>query len=1126
MTNAGFNNEELPSSHTYVLNKSIGDLTDTVIAQHSTGGQYATVQPLQVDFLTVNRGIFSAMFNAALFPVVEVVKLDDGLHITCHCNQTGNRLCEHQASVVQYITHTNDLRLFFDDDLRNQHLKQKAIEFGLQNEPDLSLYFELIYKDGAAFVKPLQHGLYPVNLNSLSHMKQLLLPKQEVPLAHQNDNFQQRFIVFKQHKYYKHLMIDLCDAPLTKDAKIKNPVEAVNPLEQVWSTDDPLELKFFTALMRFQSAVNAKVDNATIQSLKAVVRNPLSLPCYLHNSEISEKLTANALMPVKVSRVKHNINIKVYIEGDFYRVSATLQLGSVVYALNELHITHDYFIQVPQNLYLVKDVQMLNIIAFFGRIEADLLIHHSRYNQLRSHVLSNLEESVNVSYTYLKPATQDQIAEQGFDKNPEMTIYLSDFGQHVMIFPVMLYGETEVPIRTKKEIHAQDSKGKYFQVKRNHDAEAHFMSLILRQHINFEEQLTDELQYFYLHKKYFLNADWLLNTFEKWTHSNINILGFSELSNNKLNANKVKVTVQVISGINWFNTIITAQYGKQRASLKHLHKAIRNKSKFVQLDDGTLGILPEEWMQKFAVWFNVGEVLEDVLLTPKTGFASIEQMYDASMLEANVIQEIRNYKSKFQEFKSIKQASIPVGLNATLRGYQQEGLNWLNFLDEFNFGGCLADDMGLGKTLQIIAFILLQRQKVANNVNLVVVPTSLVFNWQTEVSRFAPNLKLHTLYGANRRRSTAGFDEFDIILTTYGTLLSDVNYLKEFEFNYVILDESQNIKNPESQRYKAARLLKARNRIAVTGTPIENNTFDLYAQLSFACPGLLGSKQYFKEIYSTPIDQFKEGRRSVELQEKIKPFVLRRTKQEVAHELPEKTEMVVYCEMQTQQRKFYEAYEREFREYISAVTQEELPKNSMHVLRGLTRLRQICNSPLLISGDKLPGNESAKIEVLLEQIQSKASNHKILVFSQFVTMLNLIGKELDWCNIGYTKLTGSTKNRQAVVDEFQNNNDVRVFLVSLKAGGTGLNLTAADYVYLVDPWWNPAVENQAIDRAYRIGQQKHVVAVRLICTDTIEEKIAVLQETKLNLSEHLIGQDDGFFKSLNRDDLLGLLNHP
>jgi SNF2 family DNA or RNA helicase len=754
----------------------------------------------------------------------------------------------------------------------------------------------------------------------------------------------------------------------------------------------------------------------------------------------------------------------------------------------------------------------------------NLLIHHSKYKEFKAQLLTKLEDRITIAYQHIKPATQAQLKQQGFTAETEQIIYLSDFGSHVMIIPVMRYGEAEIPVRTKRTIHGVDHKGNEFIVKRDDEAEIALTALLVRQHPYFDEQLDNDLHYFYLHKRHFLQEEWFLNVFEDWRQHGITVLGFNELEGNKLNANKVNITIRVLSGINWFNTEIGIRFGKTKTSLKRVQKAVRNKSKYVQLDDGTLGILPLEWIERFTKYFNAGEVTdEDILSIHKINYAAIDELFDQQVMDEEVKAELFTYREKLADFDKITHVEVSADLKTTLRPYQQQGLNWLNFLDDFNFGGCLADDMGLGKTMQIIAFILSQRNKRDRNTNLLVVPTSIIFNWQAEVKKFAPSIRMHTIYGADRIKNTSEFDGYEIILTSYGTLLADIGFLKHYQFNYVFLDESQQIKNPDSQRYKAVRLLKSRNRIAITGTPIENNTFDIYGQLSFACPGLLGTKQYFKDIYAVPIDKFKSHKRAAELQHKIKPFVLRRTKQQVAAELPEKTEMVLYCEMKEQQRKIYDAYEKEFREYISATTSDELRKTPMNVLKGLTKLRQICDSPLLIDGEKPPGSESAKIEMLIEQIESKQHQHKILVFSQFVSMLELIRKELLSRKIEFCWLTGSTRNREAVVNEFQNNPKISVFLISMKAGGTGLNLTEADYVYIVDPWWNPAVENQAIDRSHRIGQSKHVVAVRMICPDTVEEKIMQMQDFKRSLADNLVNTDSSFLQSMSKTDLLGIL---
>lgn len=366
-----------------------------------------------------------------------------------------------------------------------------------------------------------------------------------------------------------------------------------------------------------------------------------------------------------------------------------------------------------------------------------------------------------------------------------------------------------------------------------------------------------------------------------------------------------------------------------------------------------------------------------------------------------------------------------------------------------------------------------------------------------------------TYTGLNRQESVKDFKKYDVVISTYGSSLNDIELLKDMKFHYVILDESQAIKNPNSKRYKAVRLLNCYNRIALTGTPIENNTFDLYAQLNFLNPGLLGNMTHFKTQFSDAIDKEKDADMSQLLGKIITPFMLRRTKEQVATELPEKTENIIFCEMGKEQRAVYDNFKNKYRDYLlNKIDENGVEKSQMYILDGLTKLRQICNSTALVPTEEDFGNYSVKLENLIENIKEKTGNHKILVFSQFVKMLQIVKTRLDEEKIHYEYLDGQTTNRQNNVNNFQNNTDVRVFLISLKAGGTGLNLTEADYVFIIDPWWNPAVENQAIDRCYRIGQTKKVMAYRMICKDTIEEKIVSLQRKKKKVATSIISIDD------------------
>lgn len=1113
----------------YVLDGIDGPgLSNSIILKHSA----AAIDTGAKGFLDLTPGHIALNEGTFIFPdghtTVRVAMQEQRLRLSCRCNGPEGKLCQHQAQVMYNIVNRDDLRIFFDERLRLEKIKKTAADYGLENEPDPAQYFEVEYINKRPLIRPTIPGLLPITRDSFGAMQEALFSN-AAPVLPRNASWTAdtlRCIVLRQHKYYKHLNIELYEAPATKDGKIKNPLTPLQPMDYIWGAEDPRQIKFFTAISRFQQPDSGKRTAADIESLQAIIANPIGLPFYYHNTDVSEHVSAASLTPVETCVFTGPVTLTVVQKGRFYELEGNLHTTGSMHPLQTLQMRYSYFMFDGSKLQLIKDLHLLDIIDFFKKHAGPVVIHESGYPAFKRNVLSRLEDKVHIHYSYLQPPSAALVEQNGFNAPPERIIYLSDLGSFVMINPVMKYGQVEVPVLTTRQVFGVDEKGKEFTVKRNDAAELAFTALLARQHPYLQEQLDEGQQYFYLHKHRFLEEEWFLHAFDEWHQQGITILGFNEIKGNKLNPHKVRITIEVTSGINWFNTRIDAKFGKRKAGIKQLQRAVANKSRFVQLDDGTLGILPAEWLEKMARFFQAGDLEGDLLRMNKINFSLVNELYDQEMLSPEVVHELNVYQSRFANFEFIREVAPPPGLQGTLRPYQQDGLNWMNFLDEFNFGGCLADDMGLGKSVQVIAFILSQRTRAKQNTNLVVVPTSLIHNWQDEVRKFAPDLSMLTLYGTDRVKDTTDFDNYEIILSSYGTLLADIGFLRKYTFNYVFLDESQNIKNTSSQRYRAVRLLNSRNRMVITGTPVENNTFDLYGQLSFACPGLLGSKQWFRDTFAIPIDKFKDSKRAAELQKKVHPFILRRTKKQVASELPDKTEMTIYCEMPEEQRKIYDAREKELREYIESCPVDELKKNPMHVLKGITRLRQICNSPLLLNDGGAYSEASVKISVLMEQITGKSRHHKILIFSQFVTMLNLVGKALRAKHIPFAYLTGSTRNRETVVKDFQSNEETRVFLISLKAGGTGLNLTAADYVYIVDPWWNPAVENQAIDRCHRIGQDKHVVAVRLICQNTIEEKIQLLQASKKDLVDELVKTDSAMLKSLTKADLISLLDHP
>ncbi len=703
-------------------------------------------------------------------------------------------------------------------------------------------------------------------------------------------------------------------------------------------------------------------------------------------------------------------------------------------------------------------------------------------------------------------------------------IYLSEQYDYLIITPQVEYHNgVSVALNHSGNVLIHHDDNDITEYVRNFELEEDFVDSIAALHPNFEDQKEDKV--FYLHYDEFTRNMWFYDFFDKMQHLEVEVFGLKELKNFNYSPHQGKVTAAVSSGQDWFEIDVKVTFGDDTIALKDIKKAILNKQKYIQLANGKVGLLPTEWIHKLEKYFRHGELKDGKLAVSKLKFSIIDELFD-NIDNLDIINEIAEKRRRLSQFKEIAKTDVPQNITAELRPYQKEGLNWLNFLDEMRWGGILADDMGLGKTLQILTFIqhILGKDQTTN---IIIVPTTLLFNWQKEIEKFAPNIAAYYHYGVNRALNTDAFDAFDIVFTTYGVLLRDIEFLSKYQFNYLILDESQAIKNPASRRFKAANLINAKNRIALSGTPIENSTFDLFAQMTFVNRGIFGGVSAFKENFSNKIDKEGDENIAAELQRLINPFILRRTKERVAKELPDKTEGVIYCEMDKEQRKVYDAYRNEFRNrLIGKIEEDGVGKSKMMVLEALTRLRQICDSPVLLNDDNVDTAESIKIKEIIQHITDKTSKHKILIFSQFVKMLGLIKNELNKRNIEYEYLDGksSTVQREKSVENFQNNDDLRVFLISLKAGGTGLNLTAADYVYIIDPWWNPAVENQAIDRCYRIGQDKKVFAYRMICKDTVEEKILNLQNKKKKIAGDIVQTDENIMKTLEADDIRDLFS--
>ena len=575
--------------------------------------------------------------------------------------------------------------------------------------------------------------------------------------------------------------------------------------------------------------------------------------------------------------------------------------------------------------------------------------------------------------------------------------------------------------------------------------------------------------------------------------------------------------IDVTSGIDWFELSGEAEFEGQAVALPELLKAVARGEKMVRLGDGSFGLLPEAWLDRYRLVAGFAKDGDGHLRFKRSQAGLLDALLQTQP-EVTFDEGFLRVRHELETFAGVQASDAPQTFKGRLRDYQREGLGWLLFLRRFGFGGCLADDMGLGKTIQVLALLDTGERK---GPALVVVPRSLVFNWKQEAAKFAPRLRLLDLTGPGRKDQWERIPDHDVVIATYGTLRRDAPILTGIRFDTIILDEAQAIKNASTESAKAARLLSADHRLTLTGTPVENRLGDLWSLFEFLNPGLLGSASIFRTTTGTA----PSGESTEILSKALRPFLLRRTKEQVAKELPAKMEQTIYCELEVGQRKLYNELRQHYRaSLLGQIERVGIQKSRMQILEALLRLRQAACHPGLI--DKNRASEaSSKLESLIPQLQEVTEEgHKALVFSQFTSLLAIVRHRLEEEKIAYEYLDGRTRDREARVRRFQEDATCPLFLISLKAGGLGLNLTAAEYVFLLDPWWNPATEAQAIDRAHRIGQSRRVFAYRLIARDTVEEKVLELQKSKRDLADSIIGAENSALAGMDRETLELLLS--
>ena len=585
---------------------------------------------------------------------------------------------------------------------------------------------------------------------------------------------------------------------------------------------------------------------------------------------------------------------------------------------------------------------------------------------------------------------------------------------------------------------------------------------------------------------------------------------------------KAVIELDVKESIDWFDIHAKIFFGEYEISFKDLRKLILRKKVEFKLPNGEIAIIPEAWLVKFGDLFALSETRgkNEKPVLKKHHITLLKELQENNLAKVHMSEKLRNLDT----FNGIKDYPLPENFQGTLRRYQKAGYNWLCFLNEFRLGGCLADDMGLGKTVQTLAMLQAEKEKGEAGTSLLIMPTSLVYNWEMEAAKFTPNLKILSYTGTHRNKDVSRFSNYDLILTSYGITRLDIDQLQNFFFNYIILDESQVIKNPTSNIAKSVMKLKSRHRLTLTGTPLENTTLDIWSQMTFINPGLLGGQTFFKNEYLTPIEKKGDELKTKKLNAIIKPFILRRLKSQVATDLPEKVENVHYTDMTPEQEEKYEEAKSFYRHKIlDLIEKEGINSSRFTILEGLTKLRQLSNHPRMV--DPNYKGDSGKINDVFYMIDNAIQEgHKLLIFSQFVKHLEIVKEQLQKNKVPFAYMDGSSTDRKDQVAMFNHDKKVKIFLISIKAGGLGLNLTEADYVFILDPWWNPAVEAQAVDRAHRIGQKKKVFTYKFITRNSVEEKILTLQKHKMKLSENLISTEESVIKTLTKEEIEMLMN--
>ncbi len=1070
---------------------------------------------------------------------------------SCDYEDKEHPLCLPKMIVLLQLLNNYGANYF--DSIRNwDKEKNKLLEaYGYSLKDDLKGKFEFAYKDGKPFLRVMDPGIKRVALTAMPE-KTVFLPirekEVESPLVIEEivtGPTQRLGIVFNfTKKSYPLFTVDVViGEPNENNNAFAGKVEKIDISRYVNTDNLPEEDKnLLTSLRKLQeSEINKYINRNSpfsgiweniihqeeddlpdetkelmaeylLPKLKKIFTESADNPfVFLLPDKKLFKTNNLAQLQLQAEEARPHFIIKTPIAiGAHYTIHCRVNAGGIEYDLADNESNSPLFFLYNHQVYLWKNNDVIHLI--------DQFLPGGKMNVTAEEWVKTLNQLILPLAKEHKVDFDKSLVQEIKDGNPDVKLFLLEKGDYLVFQPSFSYKGYETRVKDRDEMIVPQGD-KVLVVHRNREKENEFLQKIQNLHSGFV--YNEDSSSLVLKGTDVLKNNWFFLFVDAMKEMKTPVFGFDALKNFRFNTAKPQTKIFISSNTDWFDAKVDIVFGDQQVSVAEVKRALANKQQFVQLNDGTLGILPEEWLKKYSLLFRVGEGKTDSLKLSRYHLSVIDELYETRNEEELMVQLEEKYEN-LKEFNKIKEIDPPYTLKMILRPYQVSGYQWLNYLKDIRWGGILADDMGLGKTVQALSFLEYYKKELGNIKALVVCPTTLIYNWENEIKKFTPKLTWRIHHGAVRTRIKEELMDHDITITTYGTLRSDIKLLMSIEFDYVILDESQAIKNPSSKVTRAAGLLHAKNRLCMSGTPLQNNTFDIFAQMNFLNPGMLGTMEFFRQEFSIPIDKFGDQDRKDHLKKILYPFILRRTKEQVAKDLPEKQEIILFCEMEEEQRNIYDAYRNDFRNQIlGTIETQGIHKSQLTILQGLMKLRQICDSPAILNEQEKFDNHSIKLDELARELSEDMGNHKALIFSQFLGMLALIKAKLEELGIKYEYFDGSTSapDREKAIQSFQNNDDIRVFLISLKAGGVGLNLTAADYVYIVDPWWNPAVEQQAIDRTHRIGQTKNIFAYRMICKDTIEDKILQLQEKKRALAKDIISDDSSFVKALTREDV-------